>query len=41
MELKDYVQENTFSEQMPSNDIEESESEPEEVEEPEIVETEE
>ena len=32
MELKDYVQENTFSEQMPSNDIEEVESEPEEVE---------
>ena len=31
-ELKDYVQENSFSEQMPSNDIEESESEPEEVE---------
>ena len=32
MELKDYVQENTFSEQMPSNDIEEVESEPEEIE---------
>jgi len=25
MELKDYVKENTFSEPMPSNDIEESE----------------
>ena len=33
MELKDYVKENSFSEQMPSNDIEEVESEPEEVEE--------
>ena len=31
MELKDYVKENSFSEQMPSNDIEEVESEPEEV----------
>ena len=31
-ELKDYVQENSFSEQMPSNDIEEVESEPEEIE---------
>jgi len=38
MELKDYVKENTFSEQMPSNDVEEVESEPEEVE---IEETEE